>query len=134
MCKYYTAIRVRYCYYYCILHISRRGGCGSPGRKQISGSPDQLLTDRSQNLAQQAGLGHATQSGSVNQVAGDAAAAHGNPNLKSVSDRSTRRRTMLAIKLSDGHPSDLRHLPCVQITCKCHGSKTLVVASSPSVA
>ncbi|KAL6826521.1 hypothetical protein V8C40DRAFT_244438 [Trichoderma camerunense] len=31
--------------------------CGSLGRKQISGSPDQLLIDRSQNLAQQAGYG-----------------------------------------------------------------------------
>lgn len=31
--------------------------CGSLGRKQISGSPDQLLIDRSENLAQQAGYG-----------------------------------------------------------------------------
>lgn len=90
MCKYYTVIRFILCN---ILYISRRRGCAeaSEGSK-FPARPTSCLSIDHRTWPSKPVMGHATQSGGINQVAGDAATATAISNLKSVSDRSHEPR------------------------------------------
>lgn len=78
---------------YYILYISRRRGCAeaSEGSK-FPARPTSCLSIDHRTWPSKPVMGHATQSGGINQVAGDAATATAISNLKSVSDRSHEPR------------------------------------------
>ncbi len=97
MCKYYTVIRFILCIIYYIY----------PGavvvRKPRKEANFRLARPAAYRSITEFGawpskpvMGHATQSGGINQVAGDAATATAIPNLKSVSDRSHEGRRTIA--------------------------------------
>lgn len=122
MCKYYTVIRFILCIIY---YIYPGAVVVRKPRKEANFRLARPAAYRSitETWPSKPVMGHATQSGGINQVAGDAATATAIPNLKSVSDRSHEgRRTIATIKLSEGRPSDLRHLHVSRLHVNAIGS------------